>query len=92
MIVRILGEGQYDVADASLDALNALDAALTKAIDSGDEAAFRPALDALLSTVRSLGTPLADDALEASDFVLPGADAELSDVVAMLGDEGLVPG
>ncbi|HKA67982.1 MAG TPA: hypothetical protein VKG85_02570 [Actinomycetes bacterium] len=92
MIVRIMGEGQYQVDDRDLDALNALDSALTAAIDSGEETAFQTALTALLDKVRAVGTELPDDALEPSDAVLPAADAALGDVVAMLGDEGLVPG
>jgi hypothetical protein len=92
MIVRIMGEGQYQVDDGQLDALNKLDSALTVAIDSGDESTFQSALQALLAKVREAGTALPDDALEASDAVLPAADADLGDVVAMLGDEGLVPG
>ena len=44
MIVRILGEGQYDVADHALDRLNELDAALEAAVEAGDEAAFAAAL------------------------------------------------
>lgn len=92
MIVRIMGEGQYQIDDGDVEALNALDSALTAAIDSGDETAFQTALSALLDKVRAAGTALPDDTLEPSDAVLPGADAALSDVVAMLGDEGLVPG
>ena len=48
MIVRILGEGQYDLSDKALDALNALDAAVEAAIEVGDEAAFATSLAALL--------------------------------------------
>ena len=92
MIVRIMGEGQYQIDDGDVEALNALDSALTAAIDSGDETAFQTALSALLDKVRAAGTALPDDTLEPSDAVLPGADAALSDVIAMLGDEGLVPG
>ena len=92
MIVRIMGEGQYQIDDGDVEALNTLDSALTAAIDSGDETAFQTALSALLDKVRAAGTALPDDTLEPSDAVLPGADAALSDVVAMLGDEGLVPG
>ena len=55
MIVRILGEGQYDVADDALDRLNELDAAVEAAVESGDEAAFAPALAALLDGVRTVG-------------------------------------
>ena len=36
MIVRILGEGQYDLEDHALDALNGLDSQIERAIESGD--------------------------------------------------------
>ena len=39
LVVRILGEGQYDVADHALDRLNELDASLEAAVEAGDEAA-----------------------------------------------------
>jgi len=92
MIVRILGEGQLRVDDAATDELNVLDAALGKAVNAGDEQAFRPALTALLDRVRSLGTPLAEDALEPSDLILPYSDAGLKDVRELITGEGLIPG
>ncbi len=92
MIVRILGEGQLEVDDAAMDELNRLDAAVEAAVNAGSEETFRPALAALLDKVRSLGTPLAADALEPSDLILPYADAHLDDVREMLTDEGLIPG
>jgi hypothetical protein len=92
MIVRILGEGQLQVEDSAADELNILDAELEKAVNAGDEQAFRPALSALLDRVRALGTPLADDALEPSDLILPYSDADLEDVREMLTGEGLIPG
>jgi hypothetical protein len=92
MIIRILGEGQYDVADGDLDHLNSLDAALQVAVDGGDTAGFATALAALLAAVRDRGTTVADEVLTASDLVLPAPDADLPEVVALLGDEGLIPG
>ena len=92
MIVRILGEGQLQVEDSAADELNILDAELEKAVNAGDEQAFRSALGALLDRVRALGTPLADDAIEPSDLILPYSDADLEDVREMLTGEGLIPG
>ena len=92
MIIRILGEGQLSVDDSAADELNVLDAALGKAVNAGDEQAFRPALTALLDRVRSLGTPLAEDALEPSDLILPYSDAGLKDVRELITGEGLIPG
>ena len=44
MIVRILGEGQYDVSDEAVTALNELDARVESSIEAGDEEAFDTAL------------------------------------------------
>ena len=92
MIIRILGEGQLQVDDSAAKELNVLDAALGKAVNAGDEQAERAALTALLDRVRSLGTPLAEDAIEPSDLILPYADAGLEDVKGMMAGEGLIPG
>jgi hypothetical protein len=91
VIVRILGEGQWDVDPSLLEALNALDAAVERAVESGDEAAFRSGMTSLLDGVRSQGTRLEDDSLQESDFILPPADATIDEVRALMTDEGLVP-
>jgi PspA-Associated protein len=92
MIVRILGEGQFRVDSSAAEELNTLDAELEKAVNARDERAFRPALAALLDRVRSLGSPLAEDAIEPSELILPYSDAGLDDVREMLSGEGLIPG
>lgn len=92
MIVRILGEGQVDVPDSALDALNQLDAALHQACDDNDAEAFDHALGDLLAKVREVGTPLSDDHIVPSELVLPTADASLAEVKELLNDEGLIPG
>ena len=91
MIARILGEGQFRLADGALDRLNPLDDALEAAIESGDDERFRAALVELLQAVRGEGSPLADDELLPSDLVLPAADAHVDEVRELLGDEGLIP-
>ena len=92
MIIRILGEGQFTLAPTHLDELNRLDSTLQGAAEDGDNAHFVTALGELLAAVRRRGTALPDDTLTPSDLVLPAADAGLSDVLALLGDDGLIPG
>ncbi|WP_107768248.1 PspA-associated protein PspAA [Nocardioides terrigena] len=92
MIVRILGEGQYDVSDDSVAALNALDESVEAAVESGDEATFRSALEALLGGVRDHGTHHPDDSLDESDLILPPGDATIDEVRELLADDGLIPG
>ncbi|NDZ79937.1 MULTISPECIES: PspA-associated protein PspAA [unclassified Streptomyces] len=92
MIVRVMGEGQMELADSHLTELNKLDDELLVEVQGGDEAGFRRTLHALLDKVRELGTPLPDDSLAPSELILPPADATLADVRDMLNDDGLIPG
>jgi hypothetical protein len=94
VIVRILGEGQYDVSDEALDRLNQLDSAVETAVETGDEEAFGDALAALLDGVRTVGVAHAVDSLDESDLILPPADATIEEVRELLADtdEGLIPG
>ena len=92
MIVRILGEGQFEVDDAATAELNQLDTDLEAAVDRSDETAFTAALTGLLAQVRTQGSPLPPDTLESSDLILPNEDSSMDEVRKMLTDEGLIPG
>ncbi|MFH8836019.1 hypothetical protein [Streptomyces sp. NPDC017868] len=92
MIVRIMGEGQLELADSHFVELNKLDDELLEEMEAGNEEGFRRTLGALLDAVRRLGSPLPDDALEPSELILPAPDASLGEVREMLSDDGLIPG
>lgn len=92
MIVRVLGEGQFEIDEGKLDELNELDDRLMAAIEAGKADAFRDALDALLAALRTQGSKVSDDFLGSSDLVLPGPDSTLEDVRVLLDEEGLIPG
>jgi hypothetical protein len=91
-IVRIMGEGQFKLADDHFIELNMLDDELLAEMETGDKESFRRTLGALLDAVRRLGEPLPDDALEPSELILPAPDASLDEVREMLSDDGLIPG
>jgi hypothetical protein len=94
MIIRILGEGQFDVDEASVAALNQLDTQVEAAVEAGDDGTFRTALATLLAAVRSHGTAHPADSLDESDLILPPEDATIHEVRALLEDNdgGLIPG
>ncbi|MFD9006407.1 hypothetical protein ACFV0T_36615 [Streptomyces sp. NPDC059582] len=92
MIVRIMGEGQVRLAESHLTELNTLDDELLAEVEKGDGPGFRRTLQALLTRVRELGEPLADDSLEPSELILPAEDATLQEVRDLLSDDGLIPG
>ncbi|MEU8514212.1 hypothetical protein AB0C76_21860 [Kitasatospora sp. NPDC048722] len=94
MIMRVMGEGQFELGEAHLNLLNELDAELVTAVDSGDEELFRSAYGKLLAAVKQYGTRLPDDSLEPSELILPAAEATIDEVRALLmaDDEGVIPG
>jgi hypothetical protein len=94
VIVRILNEGQWELADADVAALNSLDDAVEHAVSAGDSAQLTSALHELLEQVRTAGTRVADAELEDSDLILPAADSTLEDIRQLLteSEEGLIPG
>ena len=92
MIVRLMGEGQFDVPANEIDALNALDTQLEAAVTGRDKAGFDATYAALLAKVRACGTPVPVDVLVPSDIVLPPVDATIDDVQALLAGDGLIPG
>jgi hypothetical protein len=87
MIVRILGEGHYEVPEADLPAIEQLDAQLTDAMDRDDEAAFDAALADLVGQVRHTGTLLPADDLQTSGLVVPHAGSTLREVKDLLTQE-----
>jgi hypothetical protein len=94
MIVRILGEGQWDVPDDAVSALNGLDDQVEQAVTQQDEAKLAVALTALLDEVRSVGTAVPDDQILDSALILPDVGSSLADVEALLAEsaDGLIPG
>ena len=92
MIVRILGEGQWDLDASHVDALNSLDDQVETAVQAGDRVTFSQSLDALLNAVRTAGSRLPDDSLVDSELILPHSDATLEEVRDLLADDGLIPG
>jgi hypothetical protein len=88
MIIRILGEGQYEIPESERGTLEGLDAALVSAVEGGDDAAFATALGDIIDEVRHAGQTLADDAFAPSDLVVPFADATLAETKSLLADSG----
>ena len=86
MIVRIMGEGRFEVPDTELAAIERLDAALVDALDRGDDAGFAAALAELVEAVRAHGTPLAADDFRPSTLVVPHPGASLAEVQSLLSE------
>lgn len=91
MIVRIFSEDQYRLDEALHGKLNDIDDAVVRAVEADDEDAFHESFEELLQFVRTNGTPLADDELEASDFILPPPDLTFAEAGEEFTGDGLIP-
>ena len=92
MIVRIATEGQYRLDDEHAQRLNELDNAIVDAVEAGNEGTFRQLFDEMLEIVRSNGTPLGGDELDASDVIVPPSDLTMEEAAEEFSGEGLIPG
>lgn len=91
MIVRISGEGQYEIEDGQATELNRLDNEAVAAVEATDEAGFTQAFEAMLRFVRENGRPLAPDDLHESAVILPPADLTLAEAAHEFSGEGILP-
>jgi hypothetical protein len=88
VIIRVLHEGQYEIAEESLRGINDLDQRMFDAVVAGDSGAFQDLLHQVLAVVRAEGHMLAVDDLRPSDHVLPAPDSTLEEVRSLFGQEG----
>ena len=92
MIVRILGEGQFNLPGVVIDDLNDIDNRMVEAVAAEDEIQFRSLLDEMFQLVRDHGQPLPLDQLVESDLILPETDLTLDEAEHIFIGDGLLPG
>jgi hypothetical protein len=91
VIVRIMGEGQYRLAEDVLGRVNELDNALVAAVDKDDEDGFHAAFEEMLDVIRNEGEHLGDAELETSDVIVPPADTSMQEAAGEFSGDGLIP-
>jgi hypothetical protein len=91
VIVRLMGEGQFRVADEQTAELDRLDNAAVAALEAGDEETFRARLGQLAQAVRANGERLPDADLHPSDVIVPPDDLSLEEARELFSGEGLIP-
>jgi hypothetical protein len=91
VILRILGEGQYELPDSDAERLNELDNKAVAEVEAGNEPAFRDIWNQMLALVESDGTKLDDDELVASEVIMPPRDVSFAEAQAEFTGDGLIP-
>ena len=91
MIVRIMGEGQFEIDEEVAKGLNDLDEQAEQALQSGDRERLTELLERMAEAVRTNGARVPDDELSPSEAVVPPADLSLEEARLLFEDEGLIP-
>ncbi len=91
MIVRLMGEGQFEIDKKHMDEMNKIDNNIVKIVNKGDEKVFKSEFRKLNDYVRRNGKPVPHDILKPSDVIIPPADITLEEARKIFKGEGLVP-
>jgi len=95
MIVRLMGEGQYELDKKHLDMVNKIDNNIVKIVNRGNEKAvritFKVEFKKLTDYVRKNGKMIPDEIIKPSDIIIPPADLTLEEARMIFKGEGLIP-
>jgi hypothetical protein len=91
VIVRISGEGQFNLPDEDADRLNELDNRAVSAVEQGGETGFKELWSQMLEIVASDGNAVPDEELVESDVILPPRDISFEEAKGEFSGEGLIP-
>jgi hypothetical protein len=91
VIVRVLGEGQFEVDDEVAKGLNDLDEQAERALEAGDETQLSELLGRMAEAVRTNGTRLPDEDLSSSEGIIPPQDLSLEEARRLFDGDGLIP-
>ena len=91
MIVRLMGEGQFEIDDEVAKGLHGLDEQAAEAVEQGDEERLGELLRRMAEAVRMNGTRVPDDDLSAWEGIVPPDDLSLEEARQLFEGEGLIP-
>ncbi len=91
MIVRLMGEGQYELDSKYLDEMNRIDNNIVKFVEKGDDGAFKAEFKKLTDYVHRNGKKMAENVIKPSDIIIPPDDLTLDEAREIFKGDGLIP-
>jgi len=92
MIIRIMGEGQYNVKSSNFDKLNKIDNKIVEYVQKGDEKKYKKGLADLIGMIHREGIQLDNEDLIESDVIVPPADMTLEEARQVFRGTGIFKG
>jgi hypothetical protein len=91
VIVRVMGDGQFQIDDEVAKGLDEIDEQAEQALQAGDQARLTELLRRMADAVRTNGTRLPDADLSPSEAIIPPDDLTLDEARELFEGEGLIP-
>jgi hypothetical protein len=91
VIVRVMGEGQFEIDDEVAKGLNELDEQAEQALEAGDTEQLAELLERMAEAVRTNGARVPDEDLTPSEGIVPPPDLTLEEAKELFEGEGLIP-
>jgi hypothetical protein len=91
VIVRVMGEGQFEVDEEVAKGLNELDEQAEQALEAGDRVRLTELLERMAEAVRTNGARVPDEDLSPSEAIVPPPDLTLEEAQELFEGGGLIP-
>jgi hypothetical protein len=91
VIVRVMGEGQFEIDDEVAKGLNELDEQAEQALQAEDTEQLAELLERMAEAVRTNGARVPDEDLTPSEGIVPPPDLTLEEAKELFEGEGLIP-
>jgi hypothetical protein len=89
MIIRIMGEGQFQASDALCDELNKIDNRIVTLVEEGKPEEFRKELAMLISEIKGKAEPIDAKEIVNSDIIVPPGDLSFEEAKAVFKGSGI---
>ncbi len=89
MIIRIMGQGQFDVKSSLFDDLNTIDNEIVEYVQKGNEIEYKKSLAKLIGLILSEGKRLPDEELIESSVIVPPSDMTLEEARQVFRGAGI---
>ncbi len=92
MIIRIMGEGQYQASEALCNELNKIDNHIVTLVEEEKVEEFRKELARLISEIKGKAEPIDPKEIIESDIIVPPGDLSFEEAKAVFKGEGIFEG
>jgi hypothetical protein len=90
MILRIMGEGQYQASESLCSELNQIDNRIVTLVEEGNAEEYRRELKRLISLIKEKAKPIDAKEIVNSDIIVPPGDMSFEEAKAVFKGSGII--